>query len=200
MVADRKLFFLSCILITIGILFSYSLSAFTVLYLEYNEFHFFIRQLFFGLSGIAIIYFVSRLNPDSKMAHYLMISVLLISFLFILILPFLPTFLATAAGGAKRWIRLGPLSISPVEFFKIGLIYFLAWSYTRRIDDSKKAIKHEVLILIPYFILAAFVIGYIYMTQNDLGQSVISFFLVFALAFLQELVKDFLLLVWLLLE
>ncbi|MBF7045591.1 putative lipid II flippase FtsW [Campylobacter volucris] len=183
MVADRRLFFLSCILITIGILFSYSLSAFTVLYLEYNEFHFFIRQLFFGLSGIGIIYCISRLNPDSKQAHYLMIGILLISFVFIAILPFLPNFLATAAGGAKRWIRLGPLSISPVEFFKIGLIYFLAWSYTRRIDDSKKAIKHEILILIPYFILASIVIGYIYMTQNDLGQSVISFFLVFALAF-----------------
>ena len=43
--------------------------------------------------------------------------------------------------------------------------------------------RHEALILLPYCILASIVIGYIYITQNDLGQSVISFFLILALAF-----------------
>ncbi|WP_297195020.1 putative lipid II flippase FtsW [uncultured Campylobacter sp.] len=183
MAADKKLFYLSSILITISIVFSYSLSAFTVLYFDYDEFHFFIRQLIFGLSGILIMFFISQLDPDSTAFHKLMIGILLISFIAILILPFLPTNLATASGGAKRWIRLGPISISPVEFFKIGLIYFLAWSYTRRIDDSKKAIKSEILILLPYMIVALIIIGYIYITQNDLGQSVISFFIILALAF-----------------
>jgi cell division protein FtsW len=37
--------------------------------------------------------------------------------------------LVTAVGGAKRWIRVGPMSIAPVEFFKVGFIFFLAWSY-----------------------------------------------------------------------
>ncbi|TQR33149.1 putative lipid II flippase FtsW [Campylobacter sp. MIT 99-7217] len=183
MVADKKLFYLSSILITIGIVFSYSLSSFAVLYFEYDELHFFIRQLAFGSSGILIMFFISRLNPDSVNSHRFMVALLVISFACIVILPFLPTSLATASGGAKRWIRLGPVSISPVEFFKIGLIYFLAWSYTRRIDEGKKAIKHEILILLPYVTLALIVIGYIYITQNDLGQSVISFFLILALAF-----------------
>ena len=183
MFADKKLFYLSSILITIGIVFSYSLSAFTVLYFDYDSFHFFIRQLAFGLSGILIMFFISQLDPNSSAFHKLMIGILLVSFLAIIILPFLPANLATASGGAKRWIRLGPISISPVEFFKIGLIYFLAWSYTRRIDDSKKAIKSEILILLPYMIVAIIIIGYIYITQNDLGQSVISFFIILALAF-----------------
>ncbi|OYD79767.1 cell division protein, FtsW/RodA/SpoVE family [Campylobacter avium] len=183
MFADKKLFYLSSILITIGIVFSYSLSAFTVLYLGYDDFHFFIRQLAFGISGILIMFFISQINPDTALFHKLMIALLLISFIAIIILPFLPANLATASGGAKRWIRLGPISISPVEFFKIGLIYFLAWSYTRRIDDSRKAIKSEILILLPYMIVAIIVIGYIYITQNDLGQSVISFFIILALAF-----------------
>lgn len=183
MVVDKKLFYLSSILITIGIIFSYSLSAFTVLYFGYNEFHFFARQLFFGVSGILIMFFISQLNPDKESSKKLILGVLIVSFLCIIVLPFLPSSLATASGGAKRWIRFGPVSISPVEFFKIGLIYFLAWSYTRRIDDSKKVLKHEILILLPYCIVATIVIGYIYITQNDLGQSVISFFLIFALAF-----------------
>lgn len=183
MLADKQLFYLTCILITIGIVFSYSLSTFAVLYFNYDEFHFFIRQLAFGVSGILIMFFISKLDPDGVYFHHIMIALLLISFLAIIILPFLPNSLATASGGAKRWIRFGAISISPVEFFKIGLIYFLAWSYTRRIDESKKAIKHEILILLPYIIVALIVIGYIYLTQNDLGQSVISFFLILALAF-----------------
>lgn len=181
--ADKRLFYLSCVLIIIGIIFSYSLTAFTVLFFNYGEFHFFIRQLFFGLSGIVMMFFISRLNPDRANAKRILLVVLLLSFFCILILPFLPTAFATISGGAKRWIRIGILSLSPMEFFKIGLIYFLAWSYTRRIDESKKAIKHEILILLPYCIVASIVIGYIYITQNDLGQSVISFFLILALAF-----------------
>lgn len=183
MVADKKLFYLSCVLITIGIMFSYSLTTFTILYFDYNEFHFFIRQLFFGVSGILMMFFLSKLNPDNPNSYKIILTILIFSFFAIIILPFLPTNLATESGGAKRWIRLGPVSISPVEFFKIGLIYFLAWSYTRRINDEKKAIKHEILILLPYCIVATLVIGYIYITQNDLGQSVISFFLILALAF-----------------
>lgn len=183
MFADKQLFYLSCILITIGIVFSYSLTAFTILFFDYNEFHFFVRQLFFGTSGILIMFFISRLNPYNKQSQKILLIILIASFICIVILPFLPTNLATESGGAKRWLRLGPVSISPVEFFKIGLIYFLAWSYTRRIDESKKAIKHEILILLPYCIVASIVIGYIYFTQNDLGQSVISFFLILALAF-----------------
>lgn len=183
MLADKKLFYLSSILITIGIIFSYSLTSFTVLYFEYNEFHFFVRQFFFGVSGILIMFFISQLDPDGSLMSKIMFSLLIISFICILILPFLPNNLATASGGAKRWIRLGPLSLAPVEFFKISLIYFLAWSYTRRIDESKKAIKHEILILSPYFVLSSLVIGWIYITQNDLGQSLISIFIIFALAF-----------------
>lgn len=183
LLADKTLFYLSCVLITIGIVFSYSLSAFAVLYFNYGEFHFFIRQLCFGVSGILIMFFLSRLDADRAIFHYLMIFLLLISFIAIIVLPFLPTNLATSSGGAKRWIRLWAISISPVEFFKIGLIYFLAWSYTRRIDESKKAIKSEFMILLPYSIASAIIIGYIYLTQNDLGQSVISIFLVLALAF-----------------
>ena len=72
MLADKKLFYLACILITISIVFSYSLSAFTVLYFNYDEFHFFIRQLCFGVSGILIMFFLSQLEPDKAAFNYLM--------------------------------------------------------------------------------------------------------------------------------
>ena len=122
MLADKTLFYLACVLITIGIVFSYSLSAFAVLYFGYDEFHFFVRQLGFGASGILIMFALSRFEPDGRAFHFLMIFLLVVSLVAIIALPFLPANLATASGGAKRWIRLGALSISPVEFFKIGLV------------------------------------------------------------------------------
>lgn len=183
MATDKTLFYLCSILITIGVVFSYSLTSFTVLYLGYDEFHFFMRQFFFGVSGICIMFMISRFDPDKPYANNALIALLVLSVLAILILPFLPSALATAAGGAKRWIRLGPVSISPVEFFKIGLIYFLSFSYTRRIDLSKKSVSSELLIMLPYCIVASILIGYIYKTQNDLGQSLISFMIIISLAF-----------------
>ncbi|MFW5618967.1 MAG: FtsW/RodA/SpoVE family cell cycle protein, partial [Campylobacter hyointestinalis] len=64
MFADTKLFYAISALIAIGIVFSLSLSAFTVLYLDYASYHFFIRQLIVGMLGIFIIWFISRLNPN----------------------------------------------------------------------------------------------------------------------------------------
>lgn len=181
MQSDKILFYIACALIATSIVFSYSLSSFAVLYFGYGEFHFFVRQLFFGLSGIMIMFFLSRLEPDSRLAKVLIWGLLIISFIAIVVLPFLPNFLATASGGARRWIRLKALSLSPVEFFKIGLIYFLAWSYTRRIDE-KQGLKSDFLTLLPYVITTSCIIGYIYLTQNDLGQSVICLLLVLILA------------------
>lgn len=87
MVADKRLFYLSCILITIGIVFSYSLTAFTVLFLDYSEFHFLFVS-FFGISGILIMFFISRLDPDKALSKKIILAILIVSFIFIIILPF----------------------------------------------------------------------------------------------------------------
>ena len=62
---DRPLFFFSASLITISILFSYSLSTFATLYYEYNEFHFMIRQCIAGVLGILLMWGISKCNPGS---------------------------------------------------------------------------------------------------------------------------------------
>ncbi|WP_371258116.1 hypothetical protein [Helicobacter pullorum] len=61
---DKPLFLLSTSLITISIIFSYSLSSFAILYYDYNEFHFMLRQLIAGILGILLMWGISRCNPD----------------------------------------------------------------------------------------------------------------------------------------
>ena len=90
------------------------------------------------------------------------------------IMYFLLVSLATSAGGAKRWIRLPFFSLAPVEFFKIGFIVFLAWSFSRKFSlIETKSLKEEFITFLPYafvFLIAVYLIAIL---QNDLGQIVL---------------------------
>ena len=170
---DYILFYLSSLLIIISILFSYSLSIYTVIYWDYEPFHFFYRQLFTGLLAILIMWTLAQINPDiliPKLGWFLFIFFLFL----IVIMQFLPSSLVTESGGAKRWIRLPGISLSPVEFFKIGFIYYLSWSFHRKLTDiSKQPFKEELKLLAPYAIVFGFVVFMIAVLQKDLGQVVL---------------------------
>ena len=165
---DRTLFVLASIAVIIGILASYSLSSYTVLFYETNQFHFFVRQLISGILGITLMWLISKGNPDrivQTLGFLLFFGCMFLMF----IMHFLPENLASSAGGAKRWIRLPLFSLSPVEFFKIGFVFFLAWSFSRKYDTQKN-IKEELQIFLPYGILLLILGGLIAILQNDLGQ------------------------------
>lgn len=168
--ADRPLFFLTTLAITIGVIFSYSLSAYATLFYGYNEFHFFIRQLIAGIIGIYLMWQVSRFDPE-KLIVKLGFTLFLLFMVLMFVMHYLPESMATSAGGAKRWIRLPFFSLSPVEFFKIGFVVFLAWSFSRKFSHTTKVpLVDEMKIFAPYaalFLLAVFLIAVL---QNDLGQ------------------------------
>jgi cell division protein FtsW len=82
--------------------------------------------------------------------------------------------LVNAVGGAKRWIHLGPLSIAPVEFFKVGFVFFLAWSFSRKaFNTSKMSYFEELKSFSPYLFVFIFAVVLIAIFQKDLGQVVV---------------------------
>ena len=171
--ADKKLFTLVSILICISIVLTYSLASYVTLLFGVNEFHFAIRQVGFGVLSILIIWILAQLDSDR---HLKPIGfTLLISSIFLMIaMPFLPEQFVSAVGGAKRWIKVFGFSLAPVEFFKIGFVYFLAWSFSRKLGHhGGMGLKAEFLRFAPYgvvFIGAMFIIAFV---QNDLGQVVV---------------------------
>jgi cell division protein FtsW len=171
---DYYLFIFVSILIIVSMLFSYSLSTYTVIYYEYNTFHFFIRQFLVGVFSILIMWTLSLLNPF-KTLKYIGMSFFILFFIIMLIMPFLPSSLVTESGGANRWIRLPLFSLSPVEFFKIGFVYFLAWSFSRRVYDkpTKMKWKDEMLLVLPYFGTFLVIVFIVAFMQKDLGQVVL---------------------------
>ena len=170
---DRQLFTLVSILIGVSIILVYSLSVYTTLLFGVNEFHFALRQTIFGLMAIVIMFTLSQLNPD-KWLKIIGFTLFLGSLSLMIAMPFLPESLVSEVGGAKRWIKLFGFSLAPVEFFKIGFIYFLAWSFSRRLGHhAGMGLIGEFKRFIPYgviFIGAMFIIAFL---QKDLGQVVV---------------------------
>jgi len=173
MSADRALFTLVSILVALSVLLSYTLSAYTTLLFEVNEFHFAIRQALFALLGISIIFTLSQLDPDKWLKP---IGFLLFfgSLTLMIAMPFLPESLVSEVGGAKRWIKVAGFSLAPVEFFKVGFVYFLAWSFSRKLGHHDgMGLSNEFKRFIPYavvFVAAMFIIAFL---QKDLGQVIV---------------------------
>ena len=171
--ADRKLFALVSTLIGMSIILSYSLSTYTTLLFGVNEFHFVIRQTVFGLFSITIIWILAQLDPDKWLTPIGFILFLGAASLMIA-MPFLPESIVPSVGGAKRWIKVAGFSLAPVEFFKIGFVYFLAWSFSRKLGyHGGMGLVNEFKRFAPYalvFVVAMFIIAFV---QSDLGQVVV---------------------------
>ncbi len=171
--ADRKLFALVSTLIGISVIMSYSLSTYTTLLFGVNEFHFVIRQAIFGLLSICIIWAIAQLNPD-KWLTPIGFTLFLGSAILMIAMPFLPETIVPVVGGAKRWVKVAGFSLAPVEFFKIGFVYFLAWSFSRKLGHhGNMGLLNEFKRFIPYalvFVAAMFIIAFV---QSDLGQVVV---------------------------
>lgn len=171
--ADRRLFIYVSILITISVLMSYSLSTYTVIVYNYGQFHFFARQFGSAIIGILLMWILSQIDPE-KGFKKIGFTLLAFTLLAMIIMPFLPESIASSAGGAKRWIRLPGFSFAPTEIFKLGFVFFLAWSFSRKFTFGQKhSPKETLLIVMPHLCVFLLVVFLIAVKQNDLGQVIL---------------------------
>jgi cell division protein FtsW len=149
------------------------MSLYVGVHKEFGEYHFLIKQLFAGFVGIFIMWFLSTLNPD-KAFQPIGIGIFTIFILLMGLMHFFPVDYVVFSHGAMRWIKL-PIGgyIAPVEFFKIGFVFFLAWSFSRKIEAGVDKLKEEVLTFLPYIGAFGVVVYLIAIMQNDLGQVIV---------------------------
>ncbi len=170
---DKPLFGATILLLLIGLLMSYSLPTFTVIQHGYSDSHFFLRQLIAVGIGIFLMVLLSKLDPD-RWFQPIGIVLFLFFLLILLIMPFLPETLVRSIGGAKRWINFGSVSITPVEFYKIGFIMFISWSLVRtRLPKGEMRLGDEIKVFIPYVTILIISTLLIAVFQKDLGQTVV---------------------------
>ena len=160
-------------LLTLSMVMSYSLSTYTVLHFHYNDMHFFIRQAASIFIGIIIIVLLSKLNPDIWF-NRIGFALFFLFFFLMIAMQFMPASMVKAVGGAKRWIHLGPASIAPVEFFKVGFVFFLSWSFSRKLlHKGKMSLLEEFRMFLPYLFIFGIAVLLIAILQKDLGQVVV---------------------------
>ena len=98
-----------------------------------DKYALFWKQMLFMLIGFGVLVFAARSNMEffyrNTYLWLLMAAGLLILTVFS---PF-----STTAGGASRWLRLGPFSVQPLEAAKIALVFYLAYFFSNKQEMVK---------------------------------------------------------------
>ena len=139
-----------------------------------TSFWYFNRQLFYAVAGLVAMAVAWRLPYT---AWQKLCVPMLIAILPLMLIALHPS-QGTALYGASRWIDLGPITIQPAEFLKLGLVAFAATVLAnkwRKMDD----LKHLVMPLAPVLGFFALLV----IMQRDLGTTIVICGSVFALMF-----------------
>jgi len=173
-VADKWIFIIVSVLMGIGLVFSYSLPIYIETKYGWSEFHFFIRYLVFSLSGLSIMYILSQCNPD-RCISMIGWTLLILGAIAIALMPTpILSPICPVIKGARRWIQVFGVSIAPIEFFKIGIIYFFAWSFSRKLLPKHfNTTKDELLAIFPYLAVLGIMAFYVVIYQSDLGETLL---------------------------
>lgn len=139
-----------------------------------NSFWYFQRQVLYAAVGLGAMVLAWR-APYRAWAAFA-VPILVVTSALMLVAVLHPS--RTCLHGACRWIDLGPVTLQPSEFTKIGIIAFAAAvlaSRSRRLDDW----VHLAIPLVPVLAVVAGLV----LLQRDLGTTAIICGSVFLLSF-----------------
>lgn len=126
---------------------------------------YFVKQMMWGVIGIAVGFGLMKV-PLETIERYAL-PILIISFVVLLLVVASP--LGMESKGAKRWLRLGPLTLQPSEFAKICLVIFMA----KMLSDKREQMKNLFRGFLPAVaVMGAFAV--LIMLQKDLGTIMLS--------------------------
>jgi len=139
---DYLLFLLVLVLIATGVVMVYSASAILALEKMGSTTFFAKRQAIWAIISLCLILVLTKV--DYHRFEKLSPFVLLVSLSLLVAVLFVPS-----TRGASRWIKLGPATFQPSEFFKYALILFMAYSLSKKKDQ----IRELRFVILPYFVI-----------------------------------------------
>ncbi len=171
---DLALLFIIFALLGIGLVMLYSSSSIMAQERFGDSMYFLKRQILFVLLGLAALITCKNLPyAVYRRLVYLILGLSLLS----LILVLFPQ-VGHRVGGARRWLRFGPVSVQPAEFAKLALVIYVSYSLAKK----KDMVKDFSVGFLPHVVVSAVFIGLV-VVQPDLGTAVIFAALVFLLLF-----------------
>lgn len=160
---DWWLFTIMLAILGIGLVMVLSASGIVAEQANGDKYHFFKRQVFYALAG-GMAFWLAALLPRNWVykIHYPAL------FLALLLLLITLSPLAPSINGARRWIRLGPISIQPMEFVKIALALYLAYFMSAKQDLIRTFSKG---VIPPFAVTGLFC--FLLLLQPDFGSAVV---------------------------
>uniref|UniRef100_UPI003F694664 cell division peptidoglycan polymerase FtsW n=1 Tax=Streptococcus pluranimalium TaxID=82348 RepID=UPI003F694664 len=116
------------ILSVLGLIIVYSTTSATLVNYGLNPFKSMLNQGGFWIISLLAILFIYRLRLNFLKNSKILTGVLLIEVILLLI----ARFFTQEVNGAHGWIVIGPVSFQPAEYLKILVIWFLAFTFSRR--------------------------------------------------------------------
>ena len=160
---DWWLLTIMLIILVIGLIMVLSASGIVAERANGDKYYFFKRQLVFAaIGGVAL--WIGALFPR-KLLYKLHYPALFIALLLLLI-TLSP--LAPEINGAHRWIKIGPLSIQPMEIVKIALALYLAYF----MSDKQALVKTFSKGVIPPFAVTS-LFCFLLLLQPDFGSALV---------------------------
>ncbi len=161
---DHTLLVVTMILALVGLVMVFSASAIVA----GNRFHdpgFFLkRQIAWLVFGFLLMHLTSRIDYT----FWKPMSVPILGCMLLLLVMVLMPSLGVSAKGARRWLRLGPISIQPAEMVKLVTVIYLAAYLTKKAD--KIALFRSGLM--PALIVVGLMSGLV-LLEPDLGTVVV---------------------------
>ena len=116
--------------------------------------------------GIGLLAMGICSRVPASLLYKLAVPALLTS-MFLLLLVLIPG-IGASAGGAQRWLVLGPLRMQPGEIAKLSMIVFIA-SYISRKGDRFGSIKTSIFV--PFFLFG--IVAVLLLAQPDFGSTAV---------------------------
>lgn len=127
---DHTLLIVTMVLALVGLVMVFSASAVVAGNRFHDSGYFLKRQLAWLTFGFVLLHVASRVDY----VWWKRLSVPLLGLMALLLVMVLVPSLGVAAKGARRWLRLGPISIQPAEMVKLVAVIYLAAYLTKKED------------------------------------------------------------------
>ena len=161
---DLKLLFPVLLLVGMGIVMVYSASSALALKKYGSDYFFLKKQAMFSLIGIMVLVTFSYI--PFRLYRVLVYPALAASVVMLAAAAF--TSLGVTAGGASRWLQVGPIRFQPSELARMALIVYMAYSMSKKGD----LLRDFYVGFLPHFlVLGLFTV--LLLVQPDFGSVVI---------------------------
>lgn len=162
--SDPMIYLATFLLALIGVIMVFSASAVVAEDRFHDAGYFLKRQLAWVIGGLVLLHLASRIDYEVwRRAALPGLSVCVL----LLVLVLVPMF-GTEVNGARRWFRVGPVSVQPSEIAKVAIIFYLA-AYLARKEHRLSEFGRGVL---PPLIIVGGVAALL-LAQPDLGTAVV---------------------------